>query len=279
MRIAALLAALLAFGACEGRAPAPDVVDTTPALAVAAVVDGEVIPLKELEALVTERSGGRTLTAAEQRRLMRTVLNTRIEELLVDAALRDAGIPAAAGLEALLDRVEPIHVDPGAVERVYHLEHGDEASPQEVRFSMILLRLPPDAGAVLEDRVRKNLQRVLRRIEGAMTFEEAAKEFSQDPTRELEGQREFTEVHRLEPLLRAAIEAAEVGKITGPVRTAEGWVLLRVDGRRTEMNMEIGARKAAIHRRLLMGQAAERREKFLKRLLEEATVEVAEALR
>ncbi len=250
-----------------------------PPPAVAAVVNGEVIPLQEIEAQVTERAAGRTLSPKERHRLLRAALDERIRDTLVRAALRKAGIPVEEGLEALLDRVDPIDVDPGAVERIYRLEHGDETAPQEVRFTMILLRLPPDAGATLEDRVRKDLLRILRRVEGPMTFEEAAAQFSHDPSRELEGQREFTELRRLEPMLRAAIEASPAGEITGPTRTAEGWVLLRVDGRRSEMNTKVGARKAAIHRRLLMGRAEERREKFLKRLHQEATVEITEALR
>ena len=183
------------------------------------------------------------------------------------------------GLTRLLDSQDPLRIDPANVERLYRLEHGDSASPREARFSLILLRLPPDAGPVEEERIRRDLLRILHRIEGKMTFEEAAKAFSQDPTREFEGQWEFTELERLEPLLRAAVEAAPAGEVIGPARTAEGWVLLRVDGRRSEMNMAVAEQKAQIRARLLTGRTAERRGKFLKRLREEATVEVAEDLR
>jgi hypothetical protein len=276
---APLLLALLALGACEGKAPAPDVVAPPPTPAAAAVVDGEVILRRTIEEQVAMRTEGRTLTAQERQRLLRAALETQIKATLVEAALREAGLEPTDGLEVLLDQLEPLRFDPAAVERIYRLEHGDITPPQEARFTMILLRLPPDAGATKEDRVRKDLLRVLRRIEGDMTFEEAAKEYSQDPSRELEGQWEFVDLRRLEPQLRAAVAAAPVGKIIGPVRTAEGWALLRVDGRRVEMDTAVGSRKAAIHRRLLMGLAAERREKFLKRLRQEATVEVAEDLR
>ncbi len=280
MRVAAsLLLLLVALGACEGQPPAPDVAAPRPTPAVAAVVDGEVILRKTIEAQVVARTAGRTLSSPERLRLLRAGLETEIKATLIAAALRKAGIQPPDGVEVLLDRLEPLAFDPAAVERIYRLEHGDKVRPQEARFSMILLRLPPDAGAVKEDRIRKDLLRVVRRIEGKMTFEEAAKEYSQDPSRALEGQWEFVDLRRLEPQLRAAVAAAPVGEVTGPVRTAEGWVLLRVDGRRTEMDTEIGSRKAKIHRRLLMGLAAERREKFLKRLRREATVEVAEDLR
>ena len=280
MRVAApLLLGLLLLAACEVRAPAPEVVAAPPEPAVAAVVDGEVILRKTIEEQVAARTQGRALAAPERHRLLRAALEAEIKATLVAAALRTSGIQPPDGLEVLLDRIEPLEFDPAAVERIYRLEHGDKVRPQEARFSMILLRLPPDAGSVKEDRVRKDLLRVLRRIEGKMTFEEAAAEYSQDPSRELEGQWEFIDLRRLEPQLRAAVAAAPVGEVTGPVRTAEGWILLRVDGRRVEMDTEIGSRKAKIHRRLLMGLAAERREKFLKRLRQEATVEVAEDLR
>jgi len=270
---------LLALCCCQDKAAAPDVQKAPPTPAAAAVVNGEVILRTEIEDQVAIRTGGRTLTSEERRRLLRAALDAQIEATLVAAALREAGIQSPGGLEELLDRVEPLDVDPGAVERIYLLEHGDATPPREARFSMILLRLPPDTGAAAEDHVRKNLRRILKRIEGTMTFEEAAQEYSQDPSREFEGQWEFIDLRHLEPGLRAAVEVAPVGKVTGPVRTADGWVLLRVDGRRTEMDTTIGSQKASIHRRLIMGRAVERREKFLKRLREEATVEVAEDLR
>ncbi|MFH1530887.1 MAG: peptidylprolyl isomerase [Pseudomonadota bacterium] len=280
MRIAAnLLLVLLALGGCGGPPPIPDAATTPPAPAVAATVNGEVILLETIKDKVTLRTGGRTLEAQERRRLLRVALDAQIEANLVEAALREAGLQPSDGIDALLDRIAPLQVEPDAVERVYCLDHGDSRPLREARFSMILVRLPPDAGAAAETHAEKNLRRVLRRIEGTMTFEEAAKEYSQDPSREFEGLWEYTDLEHLEPSLRAAVEAAPVGEVSGPIRTAEGWILLRVDGRRTEMDTEVGAQKAAIHRRLIMGRAAERREKFLKHLLEKATVEVAEDLR
>ncbi len=234
---------------------------------------------KEIEDEVARRTNGRTVDAREQHRLLRMTLDAQVEAILVDAALRRAGLRPSDGLEALLDRIQPLNVDPGAVERTYLLEHGDTKPLREARFSMILLRLPPDAGVTAEDRSRKDLLRIRRRIEGSMTFEEAASQYSQDPTREFEGQWEFIDLQKLEPSLQAAVEAAPVGEISDPIRTADGWILLRLDGRRTEKDTAVGSRKAEIHRRLIMGRAAERREKFLKRLLEEATVEIAADLR
>ena len=274
-----ILFGLLALWACEDRAPARDTPGKPPKPAVAAVVDGEVILRKEIEDEVARRTNGRTVDAKEQRRLLRVTLDAQIEAILVNAALRRAGLQPSDGLEALLDRIKPLNVDPGAVERTYLLEYGDTKPLREARFSMILLRLPPDAGATAEDRSRRDLQRIRRRIEGSMTFEEAAKQYSQDPTREFEGQWEFIDLQKLEPSLRAAVEKAPTGEISDPIRTAEGWVLLRLDGRRTEMDTAVGSRKAEIHRRLITGRATERREKFLMRLLEEATVEIVEDLR
>ena len=183
------------------------------------------------------------------------------------------------GLARLLARRDPLRVDDAAVERVHLLEHGNVAPPLEARFSLILLRLPPDAGPVREERTRRDLQRILKRIDVGMPFEEAAAEFSQDPSRKAGGQWEYIEVPLLEPGLRAAVESLAVGVVAGPLRTGDGWVLLRVDGRRKSVDGEAKARRAAIRKRLLAALREDRRTKFLKRLHEEATVEIAADLR
>lgn len=183
------------------------------------------------------------------------------------------------GLARLLARREPLHINDATVERMHRLEHGDAAPPLEARFSLILLRLPPDAGPVRKEQTRRDLQRILKRIEGGMPFEEAAAEFSQDPSRKTGGQWEYTEIRRLEPGLRAAVESQLIGTLTGPLRTVDGWVLLRLDGRRKSMDREAEARRATIRKRLLAARREERRAKFLKRLREEATVEIAADLR
>ena len=317
-----LLVGLCASAACaDPKTPESPSEATKAPLVAAAVVNNEVILRCDLDARIGRLAQKWTLTERTRRRLLRKLLDEQIEAMLVDSALREAGIQVSVeetdlrlavrreelgGVEALaryldetgltevefraelrrelgLDRLiadqMPHSIDEDAVERIHHLEHGDETTKREARFSMILLRLPLDAGPADDDRVRRDLRRVLRRIEGSLTFEEAALEFSQDPTREVEGQWEYTELDRLEPLLRAAVETAEVGEITDPIRTADGWILLRVDGRRSEMDTEADARKAVLRSRLLAAHGTEMRDKFLKRLREEATVEVSEDLR
>jgi len=321
VRVSLVMLGLLFLPACEDRKPAPPEQRARAGPAAAAVVDGEMILRSEVEEQVARRTRGRNLTRRDRRRLLRAALDERVEAVLVDAALRKAGIRVPveeidlrlearredlggtrglgrflegtghteedlradlrreAGLARLLARLEPLRLDDEAVEKMYRLEYGDVGPPLEVRFSMILMRLPPDAGPGDEERVRRDIMRVLQRIEASMTFEEAAHEYSHDPSREFGGQREHIELRRLEPRLRAALEAAPVGKVTGPVRTAEGWVLLRPDGRRAEMDTAAAARKAGIRARLLDARIEERRGKYLKRLREEATVEISEDLR
>ncbi len=183
------------------------------------------------------------------------------------------------GLARLLARREPLRVDDATVERVHLLKYGDTAPPLEARFSLILQRLPPDAGPVREKQARRDLQRILKRIDGGMPFEEAAAQFSQDPSRKAGGQWEYIEIPLLEPGLRAAVESLAVGVLAGPLRTGDGWVLLRLDGRRRSVDSEAEARRAAIRERLLAAGREERRTKFLKRLREEATVKIAADLR
>jgi len=309
--------------ACACEEPAPRVASQAPApaLAPAAVVNGEEIPRRLVDEAMARRVRGRTLSDRDRDRLLRTVLRDRIEAVLVDAALRSRGIRIPSeevtlrlarrqeelggdealrrflkqtgrtldelrgeigrevGLARLLARRDPLRVDDAAVERVHLLEHGDVTPPLEARFSLILQRLPPDAGPVREKQTRRDLQRILKRIDGGMPFEEAAAQFSQDTSRKAGGQWEYIEIPLLEPGLRAAVESLPVGVLAGPLRTGDGWVLLRLDGRRKSMDREAEARRAAIRERLLAALREERRTKFLKRLREEATVEVAADLR
>ncbi|MBM4372425.1 MAG: peptidylprolyl isomerase [Deltaproteobacteria bacterium] len=184
-----------------------------------------------------------------------------------------------SGLEQFLDRERPLRLDDAAVLRIARERHGAPTPRLEARFALILRRLPPDAGPDAEGPPRRLLDRVLALLQGGMSFEEAAEAYSEDTSRVSGGQYDFSATSALDPRLRDAVLASPIGTVTGPLRTGDGMLLLRVDGLRAELQPDESARVAQVRGQLLAAQRSERRTDYLQELRAAATVEIAEDLR
>ena len=112
-----------------------------------------------------------------------------------------------------------------------------------------------DAGT--EEEARRKVQFLLERLRAGDDFNELARNYSEDPTTALAGGDLgfFPEsaLAQTEPALRSALQRMAVGEVAGPVRTREGYQLLKLIERNQPGQRDISdpALQKAIRERLL----------------------------
>lgn len=134
---------------------------------------------------------------------------------------------AAAGKPEALEGLPPEEV-PEYVDFAARLER--EHAPQ-ARVSQILLRArsPEEKRKAL-----RRAQRLKERLDRGEPFDRLAREESEDPlTAQLGGDMGFVRKGWSEAALERVVDALDVGEVSAPVESSEGWRLLRVRERRS----------------------------------------------
>lgn len=214
MRTLALAALVLALGHAAAA-------DAPPAEGVAATVNGQPIPLADLDAAVAADLRNVPVTPAQRRQLRVAVLDDFIDDALVRQYLAkngpkvdpeevEAQVKALTARLAKESRTLAAHLkDRGQTEaqlrdayrtqiqfaayvkeqvtdeqlKEYHAAHRDHFDKVEVRLSHVMLRVPKGAPAAARAAVREKLQVVRADVAaGALDFAVAAKRFSQCPS-------------------------------------------------------------------------------------------------
>jgi peptidyl-prolyl cis-trans isomerase D len=117
--------------------------------------------------------------------------------------------------------------------------------PEKIRARHILLKIPgppeingtpqakPDASKIEE--VKKKIEKILAEIKGGKDFKKVATEVSQDEhTAEKGGDLGFITRGTLQPELETAAFDLDVGEVSDPVLTTQGWHLIMVDEKKPE---------------------------------------------
>jgi peptidyl-prolyl cis-trans isomerase SurA len=100
---------------------------------------------------------------------------------------------------------------------------------KEINASHILLRVPENATRTEAQKVLERIKKIKQEIEAGKPFEEAAKEYSEDPSAQQNGGNLgfFTAFQMVAPFENAAF-STPVGEISEPVRTSFGYHLIKV---------------------------------------------------
>lgn len=122
-------------------------------------------------------------------------------------------------VEAVVDRA----VSEQAVERLYAEQQRRAKKSEEVRLRLILSPSKEEADAVIA------------LLGQGATFEAVAGQRSIDETSRFQGgDLGYATPELLPEAYAAAVATKEVGKVIGPVETANGWAVLRIEDRRAE---------------------------------------------
>ncbi|GAB4266412.1 MAG: SurA N-terminal domain-containing protein [Deferrisomatales bacterium] len=132
--------------------------------------------------------------------------------------------------EPFLDAVE---VDEEEIRSEFGWRAGEFAVREAVRARHILLRLPPDADAAAEERVRKRIEEIRKEALAGADFAELAKKYSEDPgSKEQGGDLGYFERGRMVPAFEAVAFSLDPGAVSEPVKSPFGYHLIRVEDHR-----------------------------------------------
>ena len=114
-------------------------------------------------------------------------------------------------------------------EQGFYDEHKQEfARPEQVRLSEILIPTPADANEATVAQAQKKAEDVAAKIKAGDKFEDAAKQYSGGPTAAQGGDLGLFKRGALAKVLEDQTFALNSGQNTAPIRTRQGFVILKV---------------------------------------------------
>lgn len=248
---------------------------------VVAIVNDGVVTFQDLEdrfQLMKKNVGG-SLSAAQQRALLQQALNTLVDEELVrqyaatkDLKVTDADVDTAiANLEkasnqpagsymqfvaphtasaraqlihnALLQKIAVreilprINVSTEEVDRlIKNLMSGVQGTERDV--AQIFLAVADEAQ---EQAQADKIQDIYRQLTEGAPFAGLAKTYSEDGAASSGGELGWFGAGELSPVLEKALADLSTGGITAPVRTPQGWHILKLNGSRASQNAAVSS--------------------------------------
>jgi peptidyl-prolyl cis-trans isomerase SurA len=225
-------------------------------------------------------------------------VNTALEEIKKrnkisdDAKFREAVTREGQSWEQFLDDIRKqikvvrlvnrevrsrVTVDEAEVRDYYEKNKNSSGSPQEkVKVRHILFSVPEWASQQMDENAKKKAEEVLAKIKGGLDFAEAARLYSDDPSKERGGDLGVvSKGHMINPL-DEVIFSLKPGEVSQPVRSSLGYHLIKVE---EKVDVEAEALETAKEqiRNLLFQQKVESLYKdWIKKLKSEAYIEIKE---
>jgi parvulin-like peptidyl-prolyl isomerase len=159
--------------------------------------------------------------------------------------------------------------------RDFYNRHKEQFTvPGEVTLSEIFLPLEGHTAAEVEQRAR----RIIAELKAGMDFAEAVQKNSpaSRASRAQNGKMGSFKAGELKPELAAAISTLKAGDVTEPIRLQDGFQIIRVDEKKesTVRAFESPEVQNLVGRYATMERAEEARKKYLKKLREDAFIDV-----
>lgn len=167
--------------------------------------------------------------------------------------------PLKAELEqrSVLERLEKqIRATPDPSEqqvKAYYEAHRELfTEPEQVRLSMILLKVDPSAPKIAWDKAREEAQSVIKRLKGGMAFAQLAQLQSADASAQKGGDMGYVHRGMLPAAAQEAIDNLQTGALTDAVTLLEGVAIFRLEDRKAAQLRrfeDVRARAADLWRR------------------------------
>lgn len=139
--------------------------------------------------------------------------------------------------ESLLDRLERIVRQVPApaeeVARAYYEQHKDLfVEPEQLKVSVIVLRVDPSSPKAAWTSAQAEADVIYRKLQAGANFGDLARLHSGDRSAARGGEMDYAHRGMLPEAVHSVVDKLVVGVVAEPVRLLEGYVLLRLDGRR-----------------------------------------------
>lgn len=196
--------------------------------------------------------------AAEQ---ARAAIESRLGSVAYEASLASVGMSRENHRDALAktllaaEAYRRFVADPAAVTDE-DVRSAFEATPQHWRMPAtvhvfhIVLPVPPGSSAEVEVATLAQGASLVDRLHAGEAFADLARQYSRDRWRIKGGDLGWVRKGQLVEPLETAVWSAEVNEIVGPIRSAEGFHIAKVVGRRSERPMEFAEVEPMLRERL-----------------------------
>jgi parvulin-like peptidyl-prolyl isomerase len=143
--------------------------------------------------------------------------------------------------------------------------------PDQIKVRHILLRLRKNADEEVVQQTRQRAEDILKKAKAGEDFAVLAAAFSEDPgSRDSGGDLGWVVRSKLDPTFAKAAFAAEKGQVVGPVRSAYGFHLLKVEDRRPARQLPYEAVAERIRKELLSRLKESKTHEFIEAAMKEA---------
>jgi peptidyl-prolyl cis-trans isomerase D len=139
----------------------------------------------------------------------------------------------------------------------YFQNHPKEfTQPEQIRARHILLRVPPNSGTETREEILKKAGEILSKIKAGEDFAKMAQSMSQDEaTAGKGGDLGYISLGGLNPALEAAAFKLDVGMVSEPILTPQGYELIKVEEKKPEADPDFASVKDKIVKKLLEEKA------------------------
>ncbi|WP_201494114.1 peptidyl-prolyl cis-trans isomerase [Rubrivivax sp. A210] len=184
--------------------------------------------------------------------------------------------------ESLLERFEKVIrnvPEPSEAEaRAYYEQHKDLfVEPEQVKLSVILLRVDPSSKQSVWNSAREEAQQIHRKLVAGADFGDLARLHSGDKSAANGGEMDYTHRGMLPEAVHGVVDKLAVGGLSEPVQMLEGVALIRLDGRRDSKQRsfeQVSGRAGDLWQR---DEGEARWQKLIKDLRQAATIRIDES--
>ena len=156
--------------------------------------------------------------------------------------------------------------------RLYYRSHKDDYKvPAQVKVRHILLRVRKKADKEVVQQTRQRAEDILKKAKAGEDFAVLAAAFSEDPgSRDRGGDLGWVVRSKLDPAFAKAAFAAKKGQYAGPVRSAYGFHLLKVENRRPARQLPYEAVAERIRKKLMSQLKESKAHEFIEAAMKKA---------
>jgi peptidyl-prolyl cis-trans isomerase D len=189
-------------------------------------------------------------------------------------------------------KVKYATIDPGKVQvevtredlQAYYDQHRDQYRvPEQVKVSHIWVKMPlPGTDGKIDDKAVSEAQKraddLLKQLQGGAKFEDVAKKSSEDPgSSNVGGSLGWISKSQMGPEFEKAVSSLDKGKVSGVVKTLDGFHIIRLDDKQAAHMKTLDEVKAQIEPIVKQQKAQQAAQKVAEDLLQAAKTQGLDA--
>lgn len=169
-------------------------------------------------------------------------------------------IPPAADLRYVVfswkDIAKQLSVSDEEAKSYYDMHPKEFVEPEKYKLRHIVLTVPPNADKDKKDEILKRAQELRARIVGGEDFAKVAQEASEDvATKDKGGDLGLARRGSLSPVLERAVSKLEVGAVSEPILSGQGYELIKLEEKQPEKQLTFDSVKEQIVNKMIEEQA------------------------